>query len=68
MSREIKCTVCRAPLGEIRDARLRKGIKHICAKCESRRVQAMVELHQAKAASPPNSAADFIDSILGKRP
>jgi protein-arginine kinase activator protein McsA len=33
MAREISCENCHKHLGEIRDARLAKGIKHLCADC-----------------------------------
>ena len=37
MSREIKCEDCSKPMGEIRDATLRKGIIHICTHCNTAR-------------------------------
>jgi len=33
MSKEIKCSICKAYLGEIREARLRKDTMYICKKC-----------------------------------
>ena len=35
--RKIYCSECKAYLGEIRDAKLKKGMAHLCSKCESAR-------------------------------
>ena len=36
--RKIFCTGCNKYLGEIRDAKLLKGIKFLCPKCELKRI------------------------------
>ncbi|WP_146071880.1 hypothetical protein [Marinobacterium lutimaris] len=61
MAKEIKCTVCRKSMGEIRDATLRKGIAYICAPCNQRRLDALVELTRLKEAP-----AHPFDSIFGR--
>ena len=65
MSREIKCTVCRKPMGEIRDATLIKGIKYICETCDQRRLDSLVELHRLK--TKPRSPLDDLFSQFGDR-
>ena len=35
--RKIHCSECKTHLGEIKDARLKKGIAYLCAKCETAR-------------------------------
>ena len=35
MSRAINCSNCKKDMGEIRDARLRKGIVYLCDGCHS---------------------------------
>lgn len=37
MARKIFCSECKTYLGEIRDAKLKKDMAHLCAKCESAR-------------------------------
>ena len=37
MARKIYCSECKTPLGEVRDAKLKKGMVHLCSKCESAR-------------------------------
>jgi len=36
MKREIECCVCHKFLGEIRDARIVKGISYLCPKCNKK--------------------------------
>jgi len=61
MSREIKCTVCKTPMGTIKDASLRKGIKYLCSGCDTRRLELMVELYKLKnkPKHPLESLFDF---------
>ena len=42
--RKIFCTGCNKYLGDIRDAKLLKGIKFLCPKCEIKRIAS--DLHQ----------------------
>lgn len=65
MSREIKCTVCRKVMGEIRDASLRKGIKYICEPCDQRRMDSLVELHKLKT-KPKGLFDDLFDRDIFK--
>jgi hypothetical protein len=48
MTRHINCHKCGLYLGEIRDATLRKGTKHVCSDC----------------AAPAASVPDFLQGIL----
>lgn len=36
MARTIQCEKCAKPLGELRDATLRKGVVFMCAECDAR--------------------------------
>ncbi len=58
---KIKCTKCYKYLGEIRDAKLRKGITYLCKECDTQR-QAL-ELRFKKPNSK-DSESDLFD-ILG---
>lgn len=60
-TKEIKCTVCRKSMGEIRDATLRKGIRYICEPCDNRRLDLMVEMLKIKGG--PKSE---FDKMFGK--
>lgn len=60
MSRIIRCDKCHLNLGEIRDAKLRKGIVHFCEPC-SRNMKAQV----AAAASNFKKNPDFSDIFGG---
>lgn len=48
MSKDCQCTVCRKPMGTVRDATLRKGWAIICAECNQRRLELLVELSDIK--------------------
>lgn len=63
MSKEINCTVCRKPMGEIRDASLRKGLRYICEPCDLKRSSLMVELMKLKNKKP--DMPDFLRDIFG---
>ncbi len=75
MSREIQCEDCSKPMGEIRDATLRKGIIHICTPCNTARKNlksrlAALELLQASKGAqrgPMGEFGDVFDDIFGKR-
>jgi len=60
MSREISCTVCKDPMGVIRDANLRKDIKYLCGKCDTRRLDSLVELYKLKN-KPKNTFENLFD-------
>jgi len=48
MSRLIECTDCKKPMGEIKDACLRTGIKYLCSQCDKRRLDLSIELYKLK--------------------
>ena len=48
MEREINCVGCSAKMGVIRDAALRKDIRYLCDKCNSLRMDTMLELKNLK--------------------
>lgn len=39
MARQIHCKKCSCYLGEIRDAKLKKGIVNICGKCYDEKIE-----------------------------
>jgi len=64
MSREISCTVCKDSMGVIRDANLRKDIKYLCGRCDTRRLEALVELYRLKN-KPKNPFENLFDFKKG---
>ena len=78
MSREVKCEDCSKPMGEIRDATLRKGIIHICTPCNTARKNlksrlAALELMHKTGSLPSKDLfdkdlfGDVFGDIFGKR-
>lgn len=74
MSREINCEECSKPMGEIRDATLRKGIVHICALCNTARKTLKSRLAALELLQKSNSHlnkddlfGDVFGDIFGKR-
>lgn len=56
--RKIFCTGCNKYLGDIRDAKLLKGIKFLCPKCETKRIAS--DLHKRT-----NNDCDMSDMLRG---
>ena len=54
--REMFCTGCNKYVGEIRDAKLLKGVKFLCPKCETKRIAS--DLH--RETSRNSSASDIL--------
>jgi hypothetical protein len=54
----IFCGICKKYLGEIRDAKLRKGIAFLCAECETKRI--------ASGMRKKSDIKDFFGGILRK--
>lgn len=61
MARTIHCQDCNKYLGEIRDAKLRKGIRHYCEDCD-RRNRAARRLSEA-AGQGRNPLGDMLAGI-----
>lgn len=57
--RKIYCNGCRVYLGVIRDAKLRKGMVHLCKNCETKRVASDL----ASKTTPRNPFDNFMDSM-----
>jgi len=63
--RKIKCQSCGLHLGEIRDAKLRKDIVHLCEDCERKRRAAHVYVQQLRAeADEKKSITDMFSDWL----
>ena len=60
--RKIYCTACNRPLGEIRDAKLLIGIKHLCPNCDMKRVAS--DLANNNIYSNMDSVPDFLKDIF----
>lgn len=50
--REIHCTRCRTYLGTIRDAKLKKGMTHLCGNCDTA-FKAVEMMHKNKTNDSP---------------
>ena len=60
--KQIFCKGCGKYLGEIRDAKLRKGMVYLCQNCETKRLASDMARNKMKAQDPVN---DFMN-IFGK--
>lgn len=67
--KEIKCEVCFIHLGVIRDARLRKGIVHLCQSCDNeRKAERIYARHTAKKEDEYEyPGADLLNDFFGKK-
>jgi len=65
--RQINCSGCNANMGEIRDARLRKGIAFLCADCETRRIRALSYISRIGGANGRDVVGDIMEWIRGAR-
>lgn len=54
--RTIQCECCKVSLGEIHDAKLRKDIKYLCAKC--------LEMNISSSRYSSDFASDFMNDIF----
>ena len=62
-NRKIYCIACNRPLGEIRDAKLLKGIKYLCPDCNVKRVAS----DMMNKTNTTGSVPDFLtDMFRGK--
>ncbi|KKN03249.1 hypothetical protein LCGC14_1109610 [marine sediment metagenome] len=64
-SRQIYCIVCNCYLGEIRDAKLLIGIKHLCPNCDTKRVASDMANKTKADARVRSSVPDFLKDIFG---
>jgi RNase P subunit RPR2 len=60
MAKDIFCANCKKPLGTIRDARLRKGIKFLCPECNTKRIASDM------AKKPDMELKDLFGGIFAK--
>lgn len=58
MAREIYCADCKRFVGEIRDARLMKGLAFVCSPCEAIR---------SAAKTKPGSVDELLNGFFGRR-
>jgi len=67
MSREIRCFRCTTYLGEVRDAKLKKGMNHICGDCTTA-LQALEMSHRMDDGKSTygNIFGDVFSDIFGK--
>ena len=63
MSKKISCSCCSKYLGEIRDARLRKGIYHLCGDCEIKRKAAYRHMRALGQTVKSNQISDLFKGL-----
>ena len=61
-SRKINCKSCKTYLGEIRDAKLKKGISYLCRSCENKRKIAFSRSHMKGA--DKHDIPDFMKGLF----
>ena len=59
--RKISCKGCNKPMGEIRDAKLRKGIIYLCNSCEIKRIASDLALK-----TKTKDIGELINTFFGK--
>jgi len=64
-NRKIYCTACNCNLGEIRDAKLLKGIKYLCPNCDTKRVASDLANKTRGSMGGRLSVPDFLKDIFG---
>lgn len=67
MSIVISCKFCNKHLGEIRDAKLRKGISHICTECTGT-VECLIaakSFDKSGYKNPKDPLGDLFNGIFG---
>jgi hypothetical protein len=66
MSREINCKLCGCKVGEIRDAKLAKGIVYLCKVCDEKREADMARMHRicVMHSQKTNSMPDFLKGLF----
>ena len=62
--REINCEECHTYLGVIRDAKLKKGMVHICEKCNTKRLAAKAKERIDNAAYKPYDPMEAIKDMM----
>ncbi len=64
-NRKIYCAACNCNLGEIRDAKLLIGIKHLCPNCDTKRIASDLASKTKADAGARSSVPDFLKDIFG---